>query len=132
MAMSGRTHETIDLPPQRLDGDVALETALLRRRSVREFKPRPLSLAQVAQLLWAGQGVTIEWGGRTAPSAGALYPLKLHLVAGAVDGLPAGLYRFRGPGPATWERRRRAICAPRWPRRPWARRGSPQPRPSWS
>ncbi len=95
MAMSGAKRELIELPTPRLDGDVSLENALLRRRSVREFTGHPLSLAHAAQLLWAGQGVTSDWGGRTAPSAGALYPLELYLVAGAVSELPAGLYRFQ-------------------------------------
>lgn len=35
---------------------------------------------QVSQLLWAAQGVTRSWGGRTAPSAGALYPLDVYAV----------------------------------------------------
>jgi SagB-type dehydrogenase family enzyme len=95
IAMSGPQQQTIKMPMPRTDGDMALETALLRRRSVREFGPRPLSRAHAAQLLWAAQGVTSGGGGRTAPSAGALYPLELHLAAGAVSELPAGLYRFR-------------------------------------
>lgn len=92
--MGGSPQETIALPTPRLDGEVALEAALAQRRSVREFDPRPLSLAHAGQLLWAAQGVTADWGGRTAPSAGALYPLELHLVAGAVSELSAGCYRF--------------------------------------
>lgn len=37
-------------------------------------------MAEISQLLWAAQGVTRGWGGRTAPSAGALYPLELYAV----------------------------------------------------
>jgi SagB-type dehydrogenase family enzyme len=95
MAMGAPAQATIKLPTPRLDGDMALETALLQRRSVRKFGARPLSLAHAAQLLWAGQGVTSDRGGRTAPSAGATYPLEVHLAAGAVSALPAGLYRFQ-------------------------------------
>ena len=36
------------------------------------------SLEEIAQLFWAAQGVTRSWGGRTAPSAGALYPLEVY------------------------------------------------------
>jgi SagB-type dehydrogenase family enzyme len=68
---------------------------LLGRRSVRSYRDEPLSLAQIGQLLWAAQGITDPARGyRTAPSAGALYPLEVYLVAGIVDGLPAGVYRY--------------------------------------
>jgi SagB-type dehydrogenase family enzyme len=71
-----------------------LELLLARRRTVREFAPRPVSLAQASCLLWAAQGITDARGLRTAPSAGALYPLSVYLVAGAVSGLEAGIYRY--------------------------------------
>lgn len=54
----------------------------------------PLTLAEVSQLLWAAQGITGPGGKRTAPSAGALYPLELYIVSGKVDGLPSGIYRY--------------------------------------
>jgi SagB-type dehydrogenase family enzyme len=82
------------LPAPVLDGGNPLNSILLQRRSHREFALQPVSLEQVAQLLWAAQGVTSPEGYRTAPSAGALYPLELHLVVGQVDGLPAGSYRY--------------------------------------
>ncbi|HWR88603.1 MAG TPA: SagB/ThcOx family dehydrogenase [Acidiferrobacterales bacterium] len=84
----------VALPAPRLDGGAALERALAERRSVREFARGALTLPQVAQLLWAAQGVTQRDGARTAPSAGALYPLELYLVAGAVRELAPGVYRY--------------------------------------
>ena len=63
-------------------------------RTTRSFSPRPLSLPQVARLLWAAQGISSRDGDRTAPSAGALYPLELQLVVGNVEGLPSGSYRY--------------------------------------
>lgn len=72
-----------------------MEAALSERRSVREYSGKPVSLADIAQILWAAQGVTHADGGRTAPSAGALYPLELYVLAGHVTGLEAGLYRYR-------------------------------------
>lgn len=84
----------VALPAPRLDGGVSLERALADRRSVREFARGALTLAQVAQLLWAAQGVTDRDGARTAPSAGALYPLELYLVAGEVRDLAPGVYRY--------------------------------------
>lgn len=75
-------------------GGLPLTQALAQRRSVRLYGPQPVPLAAVSQLLWAAQGTTGAGGRRTAPSAGALYPLELHLVASRVDGLPAGMHRY--------------------------------------
>lgn len=83
------------LPPPRERGPVSVEEALRRRRSVREYAAGGLALEEAAQLLWAAQGVTSREGLRTAPSAGALNPLELYLVAGEVEGLPPGIYRYR-------------------------------------
>ena len=81
------------MAPQQ-SGGMALEQALARRRSVRRYGPQPLALAAVSQLLWAAQGITGSGGRRTAPSAGALYPLELHLLATRVEGLAAGVHRY--------------------------------------
>ena len=85
---------TVQLPKPSADGDLSLESAIRERRSIRKFSSRSLSLADVAQLLWAAQGVTARDGRRTAPSAGALYPLELYIVVGSVDSLPTGVYRY--------------------------------------
>ena len=82
------------LPPARLGGDLRLAQLLEQRRSVRDFAAEPLTLAQVGQLLWAAQGITASGGLRTAPSAGGLYPLEAYVVAGHVEGVRAGIYRY--------------------------------------
>jgi SagB-type dehydrogenase family enzyme len=74
------TSQTIALPTPRLKGPLTLEEALAQRRSVREFSSVPLTLAELGQVLWAAQGVTHPSGLRTAPSAGALYPLEVYAV----------------------------------------------------
>jgi SagB-type dehydrogenase family enzyme len=92
----------IKLPPPILKSNVSIEEALLQRRSVREYKVEALTLKQVSQLLWAAYGITqpnssrsfLRGGLRTAPSAGALYPLEFYLVAGRVEGLNPGLYKY--------------------------------------
>ena len=84
----------IKLPEPTYDSDVSLEESLVKRRSVRDYTGEPLKLEDVSQLLWAAQGVTADWGGRTAPSAGALYPLEVYVVVGNVKGLAAGVYRY--------------------------------------
>lgn len=70
----------ISLPPPASKGAVSLEEALAARRSIREFRPSPLSRAELSQLLWAAQGETGRGGLRAAPSAGALYPLELYVA----------------------------------------------------
>jgi SagB-type dehydrogenase family enzyme len=89
------SQQVLTLPDPRLEGDISVPTALHARRSIRDFRDEALTLEQVSQLLWAAQGVTAADGGRTAPSAGALYPLEFSLVAGAVEGLTHGIYRYR-------------------------------------
>ena len=84
----------VALPRPSHEGEVSVEQALALRRSVRAFAAEPLPLSAVSQLLWAAQGVTDAAGHRTAPSAGALYPLEVRLVAGAVSGLRSGVYRY--------------------------------------
>lgn len=84
----------LPLPPPDTVGRITLEQALAQRRSVREYAAEPLSLADIAQLLWAAQGVTDDRGYRTAPSAGALYPLRVYVVVGNVTGLDSGIYRY--------------------------------------
>ncbi len=65
------------------------------RRSVRSYTAAPLGLSEAAQLLWAAQGITdAATGSRSAPSAGALYPLEVYLVADRVGGLAPGVYRY--------------------------------------
>ena len=70
----------VALPPPAATGTISLEQAIGRRRSRRAFRPDPLPVATIGQLLWAGQGVTSPDGKRAAPSAGALYPLELYVV----------------------------------------------------
>jgi SagB-type dehydrogenase family enzyme len=90
------------------EGGMPLTHALASRRSVRAYTAEPVRLADLSQLLWAAQGVTQampepagwQWGPwpgglRTAPSAGALYPLELYVSARAVDDLEPGLYHYR-------------------------------------
>ncbi|MDW7773237.1 MAG: SagB/ThcOx family dehydrogenase [Desulfobulbaceae bacterium] len=84
----------VHLPKPQLAGTNSLEQSLARRRSIRNFTGEPLSLAEISQLLWAAQGITSSEGCRTAPSAGALYPLAIHAAAGTVENLATGVYRY--------------------------------------
>lgn len=86
---------TIKLPSPKRSGKESLESVLTKRRSVREYTNQPLTLTDVSQLLWAAQGMTNPEGMRTTPSAGALYPLEVYLIAGNITGLPAGTYKYK-------------------------------------
>ncbi len=72
----------ITLPEPNQDGSMSLERAVAARRSRRDFLPRPLTLEQIGQLVWAAQGQGAGSKYRNAPSAGATYPLELFVVAG--------------------------------------------------
>ncbi|MCS7116148.1 MAG: SagB/ThcOx family dehydrogenase [Nitrososphaerota archaeon] len=84
----------VKLPEVRLKSDFSIEEALLKRRSIRDYKDEPLTLQEVSQLLWAAQGITDPRGFRTAPSAGATYPLEVYVVVGNVLGLEKGVYKY--------------------------------------
>lgn len=88
------TAERVTLPAPAPGGEMTVTAALGARRSLRDFAGAAIGLDEVARLLWAAQGITDPMGLRTAPSAGALYPLECHLVAGAVTGLAAAVYRY--------------------------------------
>jgi SagB-type dehydrogenase family enzyme len=71
----------IDLPRPKTISKYSLEQSIAERRSEREFLDRDLSDEQLSQILWAAQGITdTSFGFRTAPSAGALYPLNIYII----------------------------------------------------
>jgi len=101
--------EAIQLPPPRQDSRTSVEKAISQRRSAREYAEGALSVVEISQILWAAQGFTqekkdpprmwnpkYEWQGglRAAPSAGALYPMEIYVLAGNVEGLAKGVYKF--------------------------------------
>ncbi len=84
----------IQLPKAKTNSPTALEQALNDRRSVRHYTDSPLALEAIGQLLWAAQGVTNSRGFRTAPSAGALYPLEIYAVIGDSKKITPGIYHY--------------------------------------
>jgi len=79
-AASDTKKRQISLPAPETAKGMALAEALSKRRSVRSYIDRPLSISEISQLLWSAQGETRSGGYRTAPSAGAKYPLELYVV----------------------------------------------------
>jgi len=87
-SFSNVTDNVIQLPAPVLHGGMSIAETLSKRESTRNFTSKPLTPSEISQVLWAAQGITRNWGGRTAPSAGALYPIELYLV------LREGLYHY--------------------------------------
>ena len=96
-------HSPISLPEPVFRGPVSVEQALVGRRSIRSYTKEPLEISEISQILWAAYGITqkredgpdfLRGGLRTAPSAGARYPLELYLVAGNVKGIDPGVYKY--------------------------------------
>ncbi len=102
LAGSSLAAPEIRLPPPAKKGSLSLEAALAGRRSQRGFARKALTLPQLGQLLWAAYGITRPPFYKTVPSAGALYPLDVYVVAGAkgVEGLAEGVYHYSPQGHA--------------------------------
>ena len=94
-AMESEEKKFIQLPEPKKDSMTGLEEALSARRSIRYYRDAPLTLAHISQLMWAAQGVTHDRGFRTAPSAGALYPLEIYAVIGHAENIGAGIYHYQ-------------------------------------
>ncbi len=98
---------------------IDLRDAIEQRESIRNYAPEPLTLPEVAFLLWCTQGVRRVVNGtftlRTVPSAGARHALETYLLVNRIEDVPPGLYRYlalehrlaeesRDPGVARRER----------------------------
>ncbi len=79
----------IELEPVNLDDDFSLLHTIKERRSIRCFSGEVLNDRELSIILWACQGITdAERSIRTAPSAGATYPIELYVV------LKTGVYKY--------------------------------------
>ena len=85
----------INLPSPSFLSSQTLEQTIEQRRSCREFLDSPLAIHQLAQLLWSAQGITGLKDERSAPSAGAQYPLQVYVVSGNIEDVPVGLYQYQ-------------------------------------
>ncbi len=94
-AKTRTTMPVIELPAPIQQAGIDLNRALRNRRSHREYSNALLTRTELSQLLWSAQGITHSAGLRTAPSAGALYPLELFVVIARVEDLDAGIYHYQ-------------------------------------
>jgi SagB-type dehydrogenase family enzyme len=86
--------DNISLPQPDIRSSNSIEAVLKNRRTRLDFQETSISLKQISQLLWAGQGINVDWGDRTAPSAKSTYPLSIFLIANNVSGLEGGEYQY--------------------------------------
>jgi SagB-type dehydrogenase family enzyme len=94
--MKSSESDLINLPTPVFTGTTSVEEAIQKRRSIRNYSDEPLIISNVSQILWAAQGITQEgYELRTAPSAGALYPLEVYISVSNVKDLSPGLYKYR-------------------------------------
>ena len=88
---------TVKLPHFTFNDTPGLKEVLKKRRSIRNFNAKPLSLEELSYLLWTANGVSrreMDYEFRTAPSAGALYPIETYLVINNVEELEKGIYHY--------------------------------------
>ena len=97
--------QKIELPSFEPNQTMSLDQTLRQRKSIRDFLARPISKDQLSYLLWASTGIQriedgyesgfLQSGGpRTAPSAGALYPIETYVIVNDVRNLDAGVYHY--------------------------------------
>ena len=85
--------------PDRSGGKPFFEL-LQTRRSERNYKTNPLSKEVLSQVIWAAQGITMATRHhqfRTAPSAGALYPVETYCLINRVADMKPGVYHYQVP-----------------------------------
>ncbi|MDZ4121017.1 MAG: SagB/ThcOx family dehydrogenase, partial [Candidatus Cloacimonadaceae bacterium] len=85
----------VELPTPNRKSNVSLEKTLASRRSIRSFKDEKLALQELGQILWAAQGITEPARKyRTAPSAGATFPIETYVLIDKVADLTPGIYHY--------------------------------------
>lgn len=86
----------ITLPPAYAE-TLTLDQALQKRKSIRRYAAKSLTIEQLSYLLWAVAGIQRTEGNfhfRPAPSAGALYPIETYIVVNNVADVPKGIYHY--------------------------------------
>ena len=91
------SNKTIELPNQFREATITFAEVLKRRKSIRSFSTKPLNKIDLAYLLWASTGIQRtqnDYEFRTAPSAGALYPIETYIASNNVEEIEKGIYHY--------------------------------------
>lgn len=89
--------QKIKLPKISSLAQTSLHKALKQRKSIRGYHNTTLRKKTLSYLLWASTGISRKEGEyefRTAPSAGALYPIETYLVINNVEKIRTGVYHY--------------------------------------
>jgi len=92
--------DSVVLPDPQIKGGPPVWEVIAARRSYRDFLEEPIDLAALSQLLWSSQGITARTRNfffRSAPSAGALYPVETYVACHHVEGAQMGLFHYNVP-----------------------------------
>lgn len=77
---------------------INLREAIEKRRSIRTYSEKPITLDELSWLLWCTQGVksitNVPTTLRIVPSGGARHPFETYILVNRVEGLQQGFYRF--------------------------------------
>ena len=87
----------IQLPSPASPKESYLYDVLKKRKSIRNYSDLPITKDQISYLLWASTGIQrheIGFEYRTAPSAGALYPIETYIVVNNVKDIDKGVYHY--------------------------------------
>jgi SagB-type dehydrogenase family enzyme len=86
--------EKINLPAPS-GAEMSVHKAIAERRSRRTFTAKEISQTQLSEILWAADGITDPNGRfRSAPSAGATYPIDTYVLVQRVTGIEPGVYKY--------------------------------------
>jgi len=88
----------VSLPTPPAPAGLPLEEAMVRRRSVREYADRQITLDELGRLLHYVAGITDRrdpaFAFRAVPSSGALFPIEVYPVVFDVADLRPGVYHY--------------------------------------
>jgi len=84
----------IPLPSPTYRTQNSVEAVIRSNQPRRSFRPDQLTQKQLSQMLWAAQGVTTDWGGRTVTSSKSTFPLTIYVLINNVENLESGVYQY--------------------------------------
>ncbi|MCP4632244.1 MAG: SagB/ThcOx family dehydrogenase [candidate division Zixibacteria bacterium] len=87
----------VHLDKPETSGGMPIWDSINQRRSERNYTNEPVTSKALSQLLWSIQGITHRMNNsayRSAPSAGALYPIETYIMANNVDNIDGGVYHY--------------------------------------